>query len=136
MNYALGIVLLCLGLIVALLVLFMPSVIASVRKHPQETAIFVCNLLVFIFPPAWAVALVWAFINQAPTAPATVAVAPTQRRTAAPPRPEILKGRYRVSGIDEESGLQTAVVVTAKDLTDAKLAGLEKGIKVQRVESV
>jgi hypothetical protein len=48
------------------LLYFLPALIASSRKHPQATAIFVLNLLVGLSGIGWLIALVWAFIVPQP----------------------------------------------------------------------
>lgn len=55
----LAIVLLLTLVGVGLLVLLLPLVIASARKHPNTVAITVCALCGLILLPAWIVALVW-----------------------------------------------------------------------------
>ena len=56
--------------IIALAVYFVPSIVAHRRKHPNENAITVFNLLLGWTLLGWVVALGWAFTNPAPSEPA------------------------------------------------------------------
>jgi preprotein translocase subunit SecD len=55
-----GIGLVCVALI-ALLVYFLPAVVAGFRGHQNTAAIFILNLLLGWSFIGWVVALVWAF---------------------------------------------------------------------------
>lgn len=60
-NIALSLILLFIPGIVTQCICFLPYLIANIKSHPQETAIFVLNLLAGWTIIAWIIALVWAF---------------------------------------------------------------------------
>lgn len=53
--------------IITLAAYFLPSLIALVRNHHNETALIVTNLLLGWTGVAWLVTLIWAFTNQKET---------------------------------------------------------------------
>lgn len=80
------VLLIIIGIVLGALLYFIPSIVASRRKHPNATAIFVLNLLLGGTVIGWAVALIWAVskdpalgveVRTAPAAPEeTIAAAP------------------------------------------------------------
>ncbi|KZN15216.1 hypothetical protein OA79_03050 [Marinomonas sp. TW1] len=57
-------VLILLFLVVALPLLFLPTIIASKRKHPHKVAIILINFFgIWLWGIGWFVALVWCFVQ-------------------------------------------------------------------------
>jgi hypothetical protein len=73
-NYVLFWLIVGLGLL--LILYFLPTIVASNRRHPNTTAIFVLNLLAGWSFIGWVGALVWAF-----TVPGRFAVPVTIRKS-------------------------------------------------------
>jgi Superinfection immunity protein len=55
--------LLIAALVVGLLVYFLPTVIANIRRHRERTAIFILNLLLGWSFVGWVAALVWSLTS-------------------------------------------------------------------------
>ena len=64
-----------LGVVILGVIYFTPAIIASVRRHPNTTAVFVVDLLLGWTIVGWIVALIWSFTN------------PPRSRTVLPPQP-------------------------------------------------
>lgn len=74
-------------LIVLLGCYLLPGIIASMRKHPQQVAIWVLNLLGGWTMIGWVVAIVWAFTNSQRAEPVNVNV--STHTAAHAPAPQI-----------------------------------------------
>jgi hypothetical protein len=51
-------------IVIAMVIYFLPSIIAMVRKNTQTLAIFILNLILGWTGLGWVGALVWAFIKE------------------------------------------------------------------------
>jgi hypothetical protein len=58
--------------IVVLVLYFLPTLIAMFRRHHNENAIIVCNLLLGWTVVGWIVALIWSFTSTVAAVQATV----------------------------------------------------------------
>lgn len=65
LNIEIGIgILIVLAIILSLIIYFLPSIIAKVRNHSHNLAIFFLNLFTGGTGVGWIVAFVWAFIDK------------------------------------------------------------------------
>lgn len=126
------------GIIVVLVVAWIPGAVADNRGHVNRLAIKVCGWCSILFPPLWFVALIWAF-----TGPSGQSL-PCARRAYLPKRlPDEVEqwsqskdgpGRYRVNGVEIQTGQEVSRIVQATDREAAHRIGEESGMAVTSVE--
>lgn len=101
-------------LVVGFIVYFAPSLVAYGREHPNQTSIFVLNLLLGWTLIGWVCALVWAFTASAPQVSSDGVKATDASTTkncpfcAEPVRREAIKCKHCGSVLDESTVTGTA----------------------------
>lgn len=105
-------------LVVGFIVYFAPSFVAYGREHPNQTSIFVLNLLLGWTLIGWVCALVWAFTASAPQVPSDGVKTTDESTTkkcpfcAEPVRREAIKCKHCGSALDESADtVQPSVVI-------------------------
>lgn len=102
------------GFIAVLAIGLAPYYIAKNRDHPYKGVIGVLGIFGLFTGLLWVVALAWA--------------------VSVPPKPRHNKpGRFRVVGVDAESGSDTAVYVDAWNEDNARIKAELKGVIVTKV---
>ena len=84
-------------LLLAILFYFLPACIASLRDHPQESAIWVLNLFLGGSLLGWVAALVWAVSAFTPAPAAAIAGQADPKRRPCPHRAEPILPAAKVS---------------------------------------
>lgn len=105
---------------------YIPIRVARERNHPNKDAITLCAIFSLFVPPLWFVAVIWAY-----------AFRQKQERPMPPAFPVTsFGGRYKVTGVDRESGLDTTWYCQADSPANAHVKAELQGIIVTNVEPV
>ena len=105
---------------------FVPTVIAVSNRHPRRVPIVVLNVLAGVTVVGWIAALIWALM------PPRGDVAP---RGIPVDLPADKPGKFRVSGVDRESGLDEVLYIDAESAPNARVKAELRGMIVTQVES-
>lgn len=113
-------------MLVVLLIVFgvylltVPGAIALNRGHKNAEAVRVLGWCGFFLPVLWLAAMVWAYTGE-------------RQAKAQPVKNVVGPGRFRLYGVDRDSGMDTDLVVEAASEENAKAKGEIKGMVVTRV---
>lgn len=124
------------------LLLGLPGKIARDRNHPNATAIQWCGISGILFPPLWLVAIIWAFsgasgATKRPSGYVGAKVVPSMDApTRAFPVAGAGRGKYKISGVDRNSGMDTTWHCDAESAANAHAKGQLQGIIVTDVQFV
>ncbi|MFH0754315.1 MAG: superinfection immunity protein [Candidatus Omnitrophota bacterium] len=69
--------------VVSLSIIFLPTIIAAIRKHRQFIPILILNIFLWWTFIAWAIALAWAFLQDEQNEIITIRKTPPEQPTAA-----------------------------------------------------
>lgn len=130
-----------LALIAVLLVLFCLVLlwlgpyllIAKPRKHPHAMDIQSLCVISLICPVLWPVALVWAYAGSDPPGRRKHATLANRNFDESFAPKEVIS-RYRVIGVDRDSGLDTELVMEGMSEANVKAKAELKGIIVTEVK--
>ncbi len=105
---------------------FVPTVIVVSNRHPRRVPIIVLNVVGGATGVGWIVALIWALM------PPGSGAAP---RGLPVDLPAEKPGKFRVSGVDRESGLDEVSYIDADSASNAKVKAELRGMIVTQVDS-
>lgn len=107
---------------------FVPTIIVALHRHPRMVPIIVLNVVAGWTVVGWIVALIWALM-------------PPESATAAAPHaipvdfPADKPGKFKVTGVDRNSGLDEVLYIDAESGSNAKVKAELRGMIVTHVES-
>ncbi len=105
---------------------FVPTIIAVSNRHPRRVPIIVLNTLAGVSVVGWIAALIWALMP--PPSDAAARGLPVDLPADKP-------GKFRVSGVDRESGLDAVLYIDAESAPNARVKAELRGMIVTQVES-
>lgn len=123
--------------IALVLLYFMPTIAAALKKHPSGGGIFVLNLFLGWTFIGWVVALAWSFTNPLKAEDLQEHTRPQQQRPTAKPAFPVAAlagpGTYRVEGVDKETRFDVVEYVKAESEASARTKAELRGMVVTNV---
>lgn len=120
-------IIVCVAGIGLIALYFVPTIIVALNRHPRTVPITVLNVVAGVTVIGWIVALIWALMppDAAPIAPNAI---PVDLLADQP-------GKFKVSGVDRNSGLDEVLYIDAESGSNAKVKAELRGMIVTHVES-
>lgn len=137
-----------IAVILATLLIFLflnaPHAIAKTRRHSKVTAISICGWMGILVPICWLIAFIWAYTEDNRIKTPKCILVKSQSfdpipSTFAPRSPVELgadvesPGRFRIDGVDRESGMDTTWRCNADSQANARVKAELQGIVVTAV---